>query len=121
MIAELHIPLSRLFIGGFSQGGVLAAELVLRAQENSAGLLIFSGTLIHEELWESLAPLHRNLHFFQSHGRYDPLLPLAGAVQLEKVLSKAGCKGHLHVFEGGHEIPLSLIQHIKNFLEKSIA
>ncbi len=115
LIAELNIPLSKLILGGFSQGAMLATELVLQAPVNSAGLVILSGSLIHEKTWRKVAPLRAGMPFFQSHGEHDPLLPLSHAKKLEALLLQSGLKGHLRVFSGGHEIPPSILVQLREF------
>lgn len=121
LIAELNIPLSKLFIGGFSQGAVLATEIALDAFTSVAGLLVLSGTLIHENRWRQLAEMHSGMHFFQSHGDQDPLLPLSRAQSLEALFKSAGMQGKLHVFHGGHEIPYSVLGFLGEFFAKFLS
>ena len=116
LIAELNIPLSKLFIGGFSQGAVLATEIALNLPEKPAGLLLFSGTLINEEKWKSLARKCAGMPFFQTHGKDGPILPLNRAEALEQLFLEAGLKGHLQRFSGGHEIPPSSFADLHKFL-----
>lgn len=120
LIAELNIPLSKLFLGGFSQGAVLAADIGLNAFEKVGGLILLSGTLIHEPQWERLAHQHAGMPFFQSHGQNDPILPYERAQALEKILKGGGLKGKLHTFAGGHEIPPPILTELRNFLTKQL-
>jgi phospholipase/carboxylesterase len=117
MIAALEIPLSKLIVGGFSQGAVLATELALHSFQRLAGLLIFSGILIHKEEWEKLTHAQAGLPFFQSHGDHDSLLPLQKAEALTALLTKGGLKGELHAFKGGHEIPTPILKKMEKWLE----
>lgn len=116
VIAALEIPLSKLIVGGFSQGAVLATELALHSFQRYAGLVIWSGTLVQPESWSKLAHAQAGLPFFQSHGDNDPLLPLAGAEALATVLQEGGLKGELHAFKGGHEIPQQILRKFASFL-----
>lgn len=117
MIKDLEIPSHQLFIGGFSQGAVLATEIALSNPENMAGLIVLSGTLIREKHWEQLTHLHHGLPFFQTHGKNDPLLPYSLAEKLEHLFIKGGLKGRLHGFSGGHEIPQVSLNHLQHFLK----
>jgi len=121
LIEELNIPLSNLFLGGFSQGAVLATEIALNAETSPGGLVILSGSLFNPHLWEELAPAHDGLSFFQSHGRRDPLLPFQSAVALNKLLVKAGWESHFHPFDGGHEIPSSILHSLQNYFRICLA
>lgn len=116
LIAELNIPLSRLYIGGFSQGAVLATEIAFHLSEKLAGLIILSGTLINETRWKKLARNQAGMRFFQTHGKEDRILPHELAQQLEKLLVNAGLKGSLISFPGGHEIPPSILSPLHDFL-----
>lgn len=120
LILDLQLPPHKLFIGGFSQGAVLATEVALHAFEKLAGLMIFSGTLIHRALWQRLAPLHAGMPFFQSHGDRDPILPLEEARELSKLLTASGLKGELFTFSGGHTIPREVITHLHHFLKQNL-
>jgi phospholipase/carboxylesterase len=117
LIEELNIPLSKLFIGGFSQGAILATEIALNSREKMGGLLLFSAMLVHEKRWRQLAKNFRGMPFFQSHGKHDSLLPFDRARALESLLLESGFKGKLHAFSGGHEIPHSILLQLNLFLK----
>ncbi len=117
LIAELDIPLSKLFLGGFSQGAILATEVALNFPEKVAALLLLSGTLVNEESWRKQAQFHKGMAFFQSHGQQDTLLPFDRAQALERLFLDAGFEGKLHAFHGGHEIPHSIISQLNAFLK----
>lgn len=121
LVGELNIPRSKLILGGFSQGAVLAVDTALHGRERVAALLIFSGTLIYEPVWRRLSHLHAQTPFFQSHGTHDPLLPLDRAKELERLLQEGGLKGNLHVFQGGHEIPGSILLQLNTFLKDHLS
>lgn len=117
LIDALNIPSSKLVLGGFSQGAILATELALHAEESCSGLIILSGTLVDENEWKVLARKHAAIPFFQSHGKQDPILPFERAQPLEKILQDAGLHGKLHAFQGGHEIPQSVILQLRDYFE----
>jgi len=117
LLIELAIPRSKLLIGGFSQGAVLAIETALSAPTRSAALMIFSGTLVNQSNWKKWAPLHAKTHFFQSHGYDDPLLPFQKAEELEALLTKGGLRGKMHPFHGGHEIPQNTLHQLGQFFK----
>lgn len=120
LIKELSIPRSKLVLGGFSQGAVLAIDTMLHCSEQIKALLIFSGTLVYENYWRQLLPVHKKTPFFQSHGRADPILPVQRAEKLEKLLLSEGLDGKLHLFNGGHTIPIELYGKIYDFLKSHL-
>ena len=112
---------SRMVLGGFSQGGMVATDVALRLEEAPAGLLIFSGTLIAEPEWRKRAPSRRGLKVLQSHGTQDPLLPFERAVALRDLLIDAGLEVDFLSFEGGHTIPAEALERAADFLVRSLA
>lgn len=115
-LIDLELDPSRLIIGGFSQGAILAIELALYARECFRGLVIFSGTLLHKKIWSELLAHKTNLRFLQTHGKEDTLLPLFLAKELYQVFQSSGLQGKFHEFDGGHEIDHSSLMQFKKFL-----
>lgn len=116
LIEELHIPPSQLILGGFSQGAVLALETALYLPQPPKALLLLASTFINETLWRQRITSLKGVHFFQSHGTEDPILPYAEAHRLSLFLQEAGLKGKLHSFPGGHTLPPSTLDQLKTFL-----
>jgi phospholipase/carboxylesterase len=112
-LQELAQKHQKLIIGGFSQGAMCASHLALKPGLPISGLVLLSGNLLAEERVASAA---KGIPFYQSHGTRDPILPLAGAKSLESKLLSLNFQGKLHVFEGGHEIPMKVINEVKTFL-----
>ncbi len=89
MLGELGDALapSKLVIGGFSQGAMLATDVALRSDIPLAGLCLFSGTLIAEQEWVVSAPNRRGLRVSLSHGQSDAILPFTAAERLRDFLT----------------------------------
>jgi phospholipase/carboxylesterase len=103
-LIEANLPMSRLTLGGFSQGAMLATDVALQLEEAPASLAVLSGTLVAETRWRSLAPRREGLTTLVAHGREDGILPFAGAEALRDVLSEAGLAVRFLPFHGGHTI-----------------
>jgi phospholipase/carboxylesterase len=104
VLREAGLPTSRLTLGGFSQGAMLATDVALRLEEAPAQLAVLSGTLVAESQWRALAPTRRGLPTLVAHGREDAILPFAGAEALRDVLTEAGLAVTFLPFHGGHTI-----------------
>jgi phospholipase/carboxylesterase len=117
--AKVGVPLSQFILGGFSQGSMLATDVTLQLDENPAGLVILSGTLLNEEEWRKRATLHRTLHVLQSHGTNDPVLPFEAAGMLRDLLNQAGADVEFLSFSGGHEIPNKILDRLSTFLSEA--
>lgn len=105
-------------IGGFSQGAMLATDIVLRTQRPFAGLAILSGALISNDEWRPLMGARAGLPVVQSHGRADPVLPFAVAEQLRNELSAAGLAVDFVPFNGGHGIPGSVLEALASLIRR---
>jgi phospholipase/carboxylesterase len=114
---ELAKKHKKIIVGGFSQGAMCASHLALNSNIKLDGLVLLSGNLLAEELFPVSA---KGIAFYQAHGTKDPILPLAGAKLLESKLQGLGFQGKMTTFEGGHEIPMKVIQEVKSFLNSII-
>jgi phospholipase/carboxylesterase len=121
MIKALGVPWKKIFIGGFSQGAMLATDLYLQAPETPAGLILLSGTLLNKDEIRPLLENRKGERFFQSHGEMDTVLKIKGARQLESMLNQGGMKGGLVQFAGGHEIPAPVLIKLGNYIHQQIS
>ncbi len=117
---ELAVAGSRILIGGFSQGAMLACDVALRSDRPLAGLALLSGTFLCRSIWLERMPSRRDLPVFQSHGQSDPLLPYSLALDLKDALSSAGFALTWLPFDGGHEIPPAVLAALSNFVSRAL-
>lgn len=118
MIAEMRVPWDRLIIGGFSQGGMLAADVALHAPVAPRGLILLSTALINKEEMRAIAPSKAGTPFFQSHGENDQVLRFKNGARLETLLTQAGLKGKLTKFPGAHEIPPNVVHALGKWIDE---
>ncbi|MFP2928956.1 alpha/beta hydrolase [Pyxidicoccus sp. 3LG] len=114
--ASMKLPYGRIFLGGFSQGGMVSTDVALRLEEAPAGLGILSGTLTSEPEWRAKAKARKGLPVFQAHGRYDDLLPIATAERLRDVLVESGLEVDFLPFDGPHTIAPEELERLAAFL-----
>jgi phospholipase/carboxylesterase len=119
--AQTRLPRGRIVLGGFSQGAMLATDVALRWEEAPAALAVLSGTLVCEDQWQALAPRRRGLDVLLAHGRSDPLLPFAGALALQDLLSHAGLSVRFVPFAGGHGIDDTVLRALSTLLVERCA
>jgi phospholipase/carboxylesterase len=116
--AELAVAGSRLAIGGFSQGAMLACDVALRSDRPLAGLVLLSTAYICRSIWTRRMQVRRDLPVFQSHGNGDPLLPFVLAEDLRDSMRAAGMNVDWVPFAGGHEIPVPAVMGTSTFLSR---
>ncbi len=113
---HLAVPTQSLVLGGFSQGAMLSTDLVLHSDIPFAGLALLSGTLIAKQEWLTRLPNRQGLPVFQSHGADDPILAFSMAQQLRNHIQTAGLPVSWVEFQGGHEIPIQVLNGLSTFL-----
>jgi phospholipase/carboxylesterase len=118
--SEAGLPASKIVLGGFSQGGMIATDVALHLPEAPAALVILSGTLMNEDGWRELAPRRRSLPVFQSHGRDDAILPFVAAEWLRDLLQGAGLDVEFVPFAGAHAIPRVVLDRLAAFLAQLV-
>jgi len=121
LVAELSqrtgVAPSSIWVGGFSQGAMLATDVALASPAAVGGLVVMSGSLISETTWtarlKSWAP---SFPVFQSHGRGDPILPFRLAETLHDRVQAQQRDIVWVPFDGGHEIPPVVLGALQTFL-----
>ena len=117
--SEFGLPLSKIVIGGFSQGAMVTTDLALSLEESVGGLIIWSGTLICEDKWQALAG-DVSFPIYQSHGTLDPILPFDIAVDLCRMFSEAGAENEFTEFDGPHTISISEFKGAMKMVRKAL-
>jgi phospholipase/carboxylesterase len=115
---ELAVAGSRIALGGFSQGAMLACDVALRSDRPLGGLILLSGSFLCRSIWMERMAARHDLPVFQSHGRSDPLLPFSLAEDLRDRLRAAGFEVDWTPFAGGHEIPPPVLDGASAFLSR---
>jgi phospholipase/carboxylesterase len=106
----------RVVLVGFSQGGMLACDTLLREQPNVDGLALLSASRIAASVWNPLMTRLRDLPVLVSHGRQDADLAFGAGEALRDAIAAGG--GHVTwvPHEHGHEIPLIVWRQLRKFL-----
>ena len=112
---------SKIVLGGFSQGAMLACDVALHAEPSPAALVMLSGTFIAADVWRSRMKDRAGLPAFVSHGTADPLLPFELTERLHEAMTEAGWSVTWSPFRGGHEIPPSVLDGVGAFLRQHLA
>jgi phospholipase/carboxylesterase len=107
-----------LILGGFSQGAMIAADVGFRTQTPMKALVLLSGTVVDEPSWNASMRTRRGLPVFISHGRRDNILPFAISQRLQQTMRDAGLQVTWVPFEGGHEMPMEVVDALNAFLTR---
>jgi len=108
---------SEVHLGGFSQGAMVSSHLMGQNISNLKSLTLLSGNLIGDNQLEAGLKDKATFRFFQSHGIQDPVLGYDQAKDLFEHLKLHGHQGEFVSFQGGHEIPMDVLNKWNKFLE----
>jgi phospholipase/carboxylesterase len=111
-----------LVVGGFSQGGMLACDALLRAERRVSGLVLLSTSRVAFSGWAPhlASGCFRGVPALVSHGEADHDLAFSTGEALRDVLLSAGAEVEWVPFPQGHEIPLLVWRHLRRFLQARI-
>jgi phospholipase/carboxylesterase len=118
LLQQTKLPMSKVVVGGFSQGAMLAVDVVLRSDEAPAALAILSGAPVCTSEWKKLASKRAGLAVLQSHGTFDPILRYAWGKNLQALLDDAGLMVDFVEFAGGHGIDGEVIEKLASLIDE---
>jgi phospholipase/carboxylesterase len=113
-LPEAHgIDPDRIWVAGFSQGGIMSASVGLTAPDMAAGFGILSGRILPEVL-----PLVQAgaVRAFVSHGVQDQKLGIHFARNAKEVLDGLEVPLQYHEYEAGHELNVAMLDDFKQWL-----
>ncbi len=110
IIAELlknNVPLSRIVLGGFSQGGAVALYYASHSKEAIAGAAGFSAYLpLSGEPMPSTSP---RVPIFMSHGIHDEIIPLEISQLSRDCLRSANHEVFFQTYPLGHNLDRDVV------------
>ncbi len=108
----------RIWIAGFSQGGIMSASVGLTAPEKVAGFGILSGRILPEVL-PAVQPGSSlgKVRAFVSHGVQDQKLGIHFARNAKEVLNGFGVPLQYHEYEAGHSLDMAMVGDFKQWLD----
>ena len=110
----------RVFIGGFSQGGVMTYEVALHEPGRYRGAVVMSGTLFPSALAGD-PPGPNGTPFFVAHGTSDPVIPFGSAAAAKATLEKRGIAVTFEPYQGmAHAISDPEMTAVSGWLDKRL-
>ena len=99
------IPVSRIVLAGFSQGGAIALHTALRYPERLAGVLALSTYLpLSATLEKERSDANRDVPIFMGHGQLDDLIPPERAEASRNFLTKENYKVEWRSYPMPHSV-----------------
>jgi len=121
LIKQQPVPVNRVVMAGFSQGGAIALQTALRYPERLAGVLALSAYLPQAaSLQSERSPANQGIPIFMAHGRYDDIIPPRRADESRKLLEAAGYRVEWHEYPMPHSVCAEEIADIAAFLARIV-
>ena len=114
------IAADKIVVAGFSQGGAIAINAVLHAQQKLAGLMALS-TYIALPGEMAASKGNRDLPVFMAHGSFDPMLPMQWGKASAEQLTKLGFAVEWHDYPMAHAVCAEEVNDIRDWLLKVLA
>ena len=118
-LVEQYQP-SSVHIAGFSQGASMALSAALKKPHNFAGAIALSGVCGPEMMPEDPASV-RDLPVFMSHGRQDPVIPIAQARTSKQMLEPLALALVYNEYDMPHTINQSCLEDLAVWLKAQLA
>lgn len=116
VFAKVAIDPQRMFVEGFSDGASYALALALANGDTFRRAVAFSPGFVPP----SDSPDAGKPEVFISHGRQDPILPMAQtSARIVPALKRKGLDVKFHEFDGGHQVPPDVSQAALDWLLRS--
>jgi len=111
------VPARRIVLAGFSQGGAIVLQTALRHAERLAGVMALSTYLpLSRNLQIERAAMNSDVPVFMAHGTFDPMIPMARAMQSRDVLVGLGYPVEWREYPMPHSVCPQEIADIAAFL-----
>jgi phospholipase/carboxylesterase len=106
-------------LAGFSQGGVIALHVGLRAEHRFRGIMALS-TYVHdhENVAGEVSFASIDTPLFMAHGLADPMIPIARAVTSRETLLSLNYQVEWHEYGMGHQVCPEEIADITHWLNR---
>lgn len=108
--AKARYPTTKLIVGGFSQGAMMAFEAGLRS--DAAGIVAMSGGLYDKDLPATLEPKPVLI----AHGTLDDVVPVSYARRARMLLEERGFPVTYHEYPMGHQIVMEEMEAVRTFI-----
>jgi phospholipase/carboxylesterase len=116
------VPVRRIVLAGFSQGGAIALQTGLRYAERLGGIMALSTYLpLAGSLKAERSPAGRDLPIFMAHGTLDPMIAIARARESRAALQALGYAVEWREYAMPHSVCAEEIADIAAWLLRTLA
>ncbi len=116
------VPVNRIVLAGFSQGGVIALHTSLRQPKQLAGVMSLSAYLpLADSLDKERNAASQNIPVFLGHGTQDNVVPLVLGSASRDRLIKLGYEVDWHQYAMAHSVCAEELRDISAWFQRTLA
>ena len=116
---QLGVPASRVLVGGFSQGGIMALSVLLTRPELVEGAVALHSRMLPEIVPHiAAAESFVGKHLWVSQGLQDNVIPVANGEFIRKQVASLPLQLTYREFDGAHEIRMEELAAFAGWLEQ---
>ena len=116
------IPLSRIILAGFSQGGAVVLAHMLRQQVPVAGVMALSTYLpFGNKNAEEMTEAAKSIPVFMAHGKFDPVVPMGLGEYSRQQLQQLGVSVQFKTYPMQHNVCPEEIHAMSDWLSERFA
>lgn len=121
-LCQQGVQAERIFLLGFSQGGVVALHAALSHAQRLGGVIGLSTWLPAVDLLLPLPPVQQGLPVFLAHGQLDAVVPIAAALRARARLAELGVSQVAwHEYPMSHSICCEELEAVSAWLKARLA
>jgi len=114
---ESGMPSKRLILAGFSQGGAIVLFTGLTFEMKLGGIMALSCYLpIADQLTKGRNTINQDIPIMMGHGKIDPIIQMAKAVQTRQELMRLGYQVSWHEYDMMHSVCPEEINDVREWL-----
>ncbi len=114
--------LTRIYLAGFSQGGIMSYNVGLLSPSMVTGIGVLSGRLPDEvKARVKVTPELKLLKIFATHGTSDAMIPVQYAAMAQEWMKKKGLKPEVFILDGTHTITPEMLKAFNDWLLRCLA
>lgn len=94
----------RVYLGGFSQGGIMSLAVGVMHPEKVAGVVVMSGLMLPEAAASAVRGGDRRLPVFAAHGKWDEVIPVDFGRQISEQVKGLPVDVTYREYPMGHQV-----------------
>ena len=114
---SLFLP-NEIYIGGFSQGGMMAIHAGLLSERDYKGIIALSSKLIESKKFDIEKNKIENTRLFISHGNFDSIIHIDDGRHMKNKLEELGLSVTYKEYNIAHEISDQVIKDLSDWFSK---